>query len=88
MTLYTLTNNGIAVSGTGPFATIGPPLAAAPGMTPSAPGLASIGTAASAAFGAEWHAVKVGAAATVAPGAARADNATTTPKPAAGGYGY
>jgi predicted lipoprotein with Yx(FWY)xxD motif len=115
MTLYTLTNNGAAVSCTGPCATIWPPLTAAPGTTPSAPGVASIGTAASPTgsqlvthnglplyrfsgdtpgstngegmdtFGGEWHVVKVGAGANAAP---RAGNATTTPKPATGGYGY
>jgi predicted lipoprotein with Yx(FWY)xxD motif len=47
MTLYTLTNNGNAVSCTGPCATIWPPLTAAPGSTPVAPGVASIGTTAS-----------------------------------------
>jgi predicted lipoprotein with Yx(FWY)xxD motif len=118
MTLYTLTNNGTAVSCTGPCATIWPPLTAAPGTTPSAPGVSSIGTAAGPTgnqlvthnglplyrfsgdtpgstngegmdtFGGEWHVVKVGAGATPAPGAARAGNATTAPKPAAGGYGY
>jgi predicted lipoprotein with Yx(FWY)xxD motif len=118
MTLYTLTNNGTAVSCTGPCATIWPPLTAAPGTTPSAPGVASIGTAAGPTgnqlvthnglplyrfsgdtpgstngegmdtFGGEWHAVKVGTNATPAPGAARAGNTTTTPKPATGSYGY
>jgi predicted lipoprotein with Yx(FWY)xxD motif len=47
MTLYTLTNNGNAVACTGPCATIWPPLTAAPGTTPVAPGVTSIGTSAS-----------------------------------------
>ena len=44
MTLYTLTNNGNAVACTGPCATVWPPLTAAPGTTPVAPGVSSIGT--------------------------------------------
>jgi predicted lipoprotein with Yx(FWY)xxD motif len=118
MTLYTLTNNGQAVSCTGPCATIWPPVISAPGTTPSAAGVAAIGTAASPTgdqlfahnglplyrfsgdtpgstsgegmdtFGGVWHVATVGAGATAAPGSAHLGNATTTPKPAAGGYGY
>ena len=119
MTLYTLTNNGKAVSCTGPCATVWPPLTLAPGATLSAQGVGGIASTAGPTgaqlvthnglplyrftgdnapgdtngegmdtFGGEWHVVKAGSGPTTLPAQKGGARPNTTPRPAAGGYGY